>query len=1291
MILSGIRAQARRRLADVSGMPRVEIRFDGVSKGARQAANETKAGIKSVGDQADRESVRVSKFGSTIRSALLLGAKAAAGGVVALGGAIAYTGFKFDDMRQKATIAFSTMLGSNTKANAFLDQLQAFAAKTPFNFSGLVQSSQRLLAMGFSAKQILPTLTAVGDASAAMGGDPEVMNRTIIALGQIQAKGKLASQEMMQLTENGIPAWQLLADKIGVSVPEAMALVEKRAVSSSVAVAALTEGMEKRYGGMMEKQSHTFSGLLSNLQDTFQQIAGKVMSPFFEAATRGMEKLVKITSGPGFTAGIQRFGDVLATVATRYVQPAIAQISGAIRAILPIVEMAARGLAQGFARVLPVATQIGQVFGRFVLPIIRELVSIAVAGFGAITRTVAAHRVELVRLATNLGRIVTALATVLLPVLRFVFTKVLPWAVGVAITALAKVSDVIAPIAETVAKVVRKAAALFSQFFNWLVKTAINVALQVVEPFSHLPGKLGGWARDAKDALHAQLDAMQKDAGSYGASTGDAWGKAYYTAANGWLTSVGSLTQGAAGAPGTKAGKGAGSQAGDMGSSAGTRFGIVQTAGTQIGIPYEFGGAAILGHHTDCSGLVQAVFAKNGINLPRTTYEQWKVGKAVSVSELEPGDLVFFHMGPRGPEHVGIYVGGDAFIEDPHTGASVRRSKLSSYPGFAGARRVISSPSNTAGAPNPKPKGDPAPPIAAPTYAPTDDLYGVGAGDVSGITGAGGAADAKSKAKAAATAAKNRAKAVAGIRDQVAELSDEYAKLPAAAKAKVAPKMKELQDALANVSDERTLAKARRALSAYKAAINAELNLQKAVQVVRDSAEKIADAIARLPASARAKIAPQMAALRKEIANVSSARDLAKVKSDLARIQAAVKAAIDTMTEDVKRRRDAFSQAFGAVADKALQVFDAKTDELIKKARIKFEGIDLGEGDRTPEEQALQAFRDARDKAQRDASRAADVAARDALLTGPADETEEDRVRRLQDLAAAEEKLRQDDLDDQERALETAADVSRKAADAELDAERARIQDERNLLRERFNGRLQEIQTAFENEQITADEAQRELLALLSDPDYQIDFNAAGDLIGAAFARGFTDALKAVTQAIADLRASAEALARATGQPNTSTDVVGVTDPGAGTRPDDRGGIRGADGGPSFIWGGITWGTGDRAAFSAWLAARGSSLTEWKRNHPDAAAAVGYRRGGRVPGQFIGREDTIAARLTPGEEVIDRSLSQALRRELLGGGRIGGSQPIYVLGTTRREVAKALSDLTAPEDDRRIGYSSSRA
>ena len=88
---------------------------------------------------------------------------------------------------------------------------------------------------------------------------------------------------------------------------------------------------------------------------------------------------------------------------------------------------------------------------------------------------------------------------------------------------------------------------------------------------------------------------------------------------------------------------------------------IVDTAKQYLGVPYVWGGSTPSGF--DCSGLTQYVFRAHGINLPRTTKEQWTVGKSISKSQLEIGDLVFFaNTYTSGISHVGIYVGDNQFI-----------------------------------------------------------------------------------------------------------------------------------------------------------------------------------------------------------------------------------------------------------------------------------------------------------------------------------------------------------------------------------------------------------------------------------------------------------------------------------------------------------------------------------------------------------------------------------------------------------------------------------------------------
>jgi cell wall-associated NlpC family hydrolase len=116
----------------------------------------------------------------------------------------------------------------------------------------------------------------------------------------------------------------------------------------------------------------------------------------------------------------------------------------------------------------------------------------------------------------------------------------------------------------------------------------------------------------------------------------------------------------------------------------GIHGGVVGIAMRYLGVPYVWGGSTPRGF--DCSGFVSYVFAQIGVSLPHSSYSQFGMGTAVSISQLQPGDLVFF----TGASHVGIYIGGGQFIHAPHTGDVVKISSLSGYysSNFAGGRRI---------------------------------------------------------------------------------------------------------------------------------------------------------------------------------------------------------------------------------------------------------------------------------------------------------------------------------------------------------------------------------------------------------------------------------------------------------------------------------------------------------------------------------------------------------------------------------------------------------------------------
>ena len=115
----------------------------------------------------------------------------------------------------------------------------------------------------------------------------------------------------------------------------------------------------------------------------------------------------------------------------------------------------------------------------------------------------------------------------------------------------------------------------------------------------------------------------------------------------------------------------------------------VAIAEQYLGVPYAWGGNAP-STGFDCSGLTQFVYAQLGVWLPHYAAAQFLAYPRVDPTQLEPGDLVFFEPKPDGPGHVAIYVGGDAIVEAPHTGAVVRIGSLSGAAaalGFLGAVR----------------------------------------------------------------------------------------------------------------------------------------------------------------------------------------------------------------------------------------------------------------------------------------------------------------------------------------------------------------------------------------------------------------------------------------------------------------------------------------------------------------------------------------------------------------------------------------------------------------------------
>ena len=172
---------------------------------------------------------------------------------------------------EQTQVAFNTLLHSAVLAKKYVADLQAFAANTPFEFKGLAATSQQLLAFGFVAKDIIPILTAVGNTSSALGRGQDGLNQISLALGQIRTNGRLATQDIMQLTSVGVKAWDILSKGLNTTIAGAKAMVTGGLVDSNTGINILLTGMQKEFAGGMEMQSKTLLGLWSNVQDNLHQ------------------------------------------------------------------------------------------------------------------------------------------------------------------------------------------------------------------------------------------------------------------------------------------------------------------------------------------------------------------------------------------------------------------------------------------------------------------------------------------------------------------------------------------------------------------------------------------------------------------------------------------------------------------------------------------------------------------------------------------------------------------------------------------------------------------------------------------------------------------------------------------------------------------------------------------------------------------------------------------------------------------------------------------------------------
>lgn len=196
---------------------------------------------------------------------------------------------------QKLEVAFTTMLGDAGKANALMDQLVKTAATTPFDLKSVAAGAKSLMAYGTAAEDVNNMLVRLGDIAAGMSIP---LNDLVYLYGTTMVQGRMFTQDLRQFQGRGIPIADELAKVLNTTRDAIPGLVTAGKVTSDVFHQAIMNMSDAggKFGGLMEAQSKTITGQISNIQDAFDMMyndIGKSSEGIINAGLSSVSYLVE--------------------------------------------------------------------------------------------------------------------------------------------------------------------------------------------------------------------------------------------------------------------------------------------------------------------------------------------------------------------------------------------------------------------------------------------------------------------------------------------------------------------------------------------------------------------------------------------------------------------------------------------------------------------------------------------------------------------------------------------------------------------------------------------------------------------------------------------------------------------------------------------------------------------------------------------------------------------------------------------------------------------------------------
>ena len=352
-------------------------------------------------------------------------------GAVFSAGLVVKTGIAYNAMMEQSEIAWSTILGDAKKASETIARLEEMGALTPFEFEELDKAAKLLNMAGYEGENLYKTLTNVGDAVSAIGGSGEDLQAISMAIFQMATKGKISAEEMNQLAERGIPAWDMVAKAMGKSTKEVMKMSEDGKLFAEDVLPMLTEQLGKRFGGAMQKQSQTFNGLMSTLKDNAKIAASVIMRDLFE-------KIKDIL--PSIISAVERFTNAFKAggwkgVFEEFLPPSVAQgvintlgmIKSAFEGVKSFIVGWVNFIKNLFSGDGGIGSSLGKIFDALktvALPVLQDAISFIKQKFGEIKQFWDQNGQQIIQAVQNVWKGIAAIIQVFAPIIAMIVKSV---------------------------------------------------------------------------------------------------------------------------------------------------------------------------------------------------------------------------------------------------------------------------------------------------------------------------------------------------------------------------------------------------------------------------------------------------------------------------------------------------------------------------------------------------------------------------------------------------------------------------------------------------------------------------------------------------------------------------------------------------------------------------------------------------------------------------------------------------------------------------------------------------